>query len=48
MELGLIVTRHVEPAAFSVTPRVTFCTVEDVATAVDQDDEPRVGFYRGS
>jgi hypothetical protein len=42
---GLMVTRHVEPAAFSVNPRVLFCVLEDVVDVVGQDNEPGIGFY---
>lgn len=43
---GLIVTRHVEPGAFSQDARVPFCTLEDLVQAIDQDDAPEAGFYQ--
>lgn len=46
--LGLIVTCHVESAAFSVTPRVPFCILEDVVQTLDQDGEPGAGYYQRS
>ena len=42
---GLMVTRHVEPAAFAVHPRVAFCTLEDVAAIADQDELPGPGMH---
>ncbi len=34
---GLMVTRHLEPAAFAIDPRVAFCIVDDLAAVVDDD-----------
>ncbi|CAN5566246.1 hypothetical protein BH10ACT8_BH10ACT8_04600 [soil metagenome] len=42
--VGLMVTRHVEAAAFAVNPRVTFCTVDTLAEAVDRDELPALGW----
>ncbi len=35
---GLIVTRHLEPAAFAAEPKVAFCVLDDIADVIDQDD----------
>ncbi|MDA1359728.1 hypothetical protein O1R50_08850 [Glycomyces luteolus] len=37
---GLMVTRHVEAAAFAVEPKVPFCTVNDLTEMVDQEELP--------
>lgn len=42
--IGVLVTRHVEPAAFTLTPRVPFCTVQAVADVVDNDEVPNPGW----
>ena len=44
---GLMVTRHLEPAAFSVDPKVAFCVLDDVAYVVDQDDLAGPGMHLG-
>ena len=45
---GLMVTRHLEPAAFAVEPKVAFCVADDVADVVDQDDLAGPGIHLGS
>jgi len=42
---GLMVTRHLEPAAFAVNPRVPFCVLEDIVEVVDQDELPGPGLH---
>lgn len=42
---GLMVTRHLEPAAFAVEPKVPFCVLDDVADVVDQDDLAGPGMH---
>lgn len=42
---GLMVTRHLEPAAFAVEPKVAFCVLDDVADIVDQDELPGPGMH---
>jgi hypothetical protein len=44
---GLMVTRHLEPAAFAVEPKVAFCVLDDVADVVDQDDLAGPGMHLG-
>lgn len=41
--IGLVVTRHPDPAAFTVSARASFCTVEDLLSVVDQDASPGLG-----
>lgn len=43
--IPLMVTRHVEAAAFAVAPRVAFCTIDTIAEAVDSDDLPGLGWF---
>jgi len=43
--IGLMVTRHVEAAAFAANPRVTFCTVDTLVEAVDRDHLPALGWF---
>jgi hypothetical protein len=42
---GLMVTRHLEPAAFAIEPKVAFCVLDDVAEVVDQDEFPGPGIH---
>ena len=46
----LMVTRHLEPAAYAVDPRVPFCVLHNLGATVDQDELPRPGLpaYAGS
>jgi hypothetical protein len=41
--IPLMVTRHVEPAAFITDPRVAFTVVEDLAVVLQADQEPACG-----
>ncbi|WP_103355608.1 hypothetical protein [Amycolatopsis sp. CA-128772] len=43
--LGLMVTRHVEPAAFTVSQRIPYCLLSDVLAVVDQDELPGPGLH---
>ena len=45
---GLMVTRHLEPAAFAVEPTVAFCVLDDVADVVDRDDLVGPGMHLGN
>lgn len=45
---GLMVTRHLEPAAFAVEPKVAFCVLDDVADVVDQADLAGPGMHLGN
>jgi hypothetical protein len=45
---GLMVTRHLEPAAFAVEPKVPFCVLDDVAEIVDRDELAGPGMHLGS
>ena len=42
---GLMVTRHLEPAAFAANPKVPFCVLDDIAKVVDQDQLPGPGLH---
>jgi hypothetical protein len=44
--IGLLVTRHVEPAAFTVNPSVSFCTLDEIADVVDSDEAPNPGWSK--
>lgn len=46
--VGLIVTRHVEAAAFAVNPRVAFCTINTIAEAVDSNELPGPGWFESA
>ena len=41
--IGLVVTRHPDPAAFAIDARAPFCTLDDLLTVVDQDANPGIG-----
>lgn len=41
--LPLMITRHVEPAAFTSDPAVTYVVAEDLAALIQADHEPAVG-----
>jgi hypothetical protein len=41
--IELVVTRHPDPAAFAVSARAPFCTLDDLLSVVDQDAAPRLG-----
>jgi hypothetical protein len=43
--MGLMATRHLEPAAFAVNPRVAFCVIADVLGVVCQDQLPTPGLH---
>lgn len=43
--IGLMVTRHVEAAAFAVNPRVAFCTIDTLVEAVDRAEQPGLGWF---
>lgn len=45
---GLMVTRHLEPAAFAVEPKVAFCVLDDVAEVIGQDELAGPGMHLGS
>lgn len=44
---GLMVTRHVEPAAFAVAPKVAFCVLDSVADVVDNNELSGPGMHAG-
>lgn len=44
----LVVTRRVDPAAFAVNPRLSFCVADDVIDIVDRDQLPGPGFHEGT
>ncbi|GAB2472375.1 hypothetical protein [Jatrophihabitans fulvus] len=46
--IGLMVTRHVEAAAFAVDPRVAFCTIDTLVEAVDRDELPDLGWFESA
>lgn len=41
--IGLVVTRHPDPAAFAISARAPFCTLDDLLSVVDQDSAPHLG-----
>jgi hypothetical protein len=41
--IGLMVTRHADPAAFAMEPRVSFCTIDELRTVVNNPAPPRLG-----
>lgn len=41
----LVVTRRVDPAAFAVNPRLSFCVADDVVDIVGRDQLPCPGFH---
>lgn len=45
---GLMATRHLEPAAFTVNQRVPFCIIADVLEVVTRDDLPGPGLNGSS
>ncbi|WP_409463463.1 hypothetical protein [Amycolatopsis sp. GA6-003] len=42
--LGLMVTRHLEPAALATDAKTPYCLLSDVATVVTHSDIPKPGF----
>lgn len=44
----LVVTRRVDPAAFAVNSRLSFCVADDVIDIVDRDQLPGPGFHEGT
>ncbi len=42
--VGLLATRHPEPAAFAHEVRVPFCTLDDLVAVIDQTSPPPPGF----
>jgi hypothetical protein len=42
---GLMVTRHLEPAALAVAPKVPFCVIDDVMAVVNNDALPAPGLH---
>lgn len=43
--VGLMLTRHPEPAAFVAEPQVPFCTIDNLVAVVDHDAAPAPGFH---
>lgn len=43
--LGLMVTRHEEPAAYAVSPTLPFCTVAQLSEAIDRDEGAPAGAF---
>jgi hypothetical protein len=43
-----MVTRHLEPAASAVEPKVEFCVLDDVTEVVDQDELAGPGMHLAS
>lgn len=46
--VGLMTTRHPEPAAFTRTPRVAFCLLADVHEIVTNDELVGLGLHGAS
>ncbi len=40
-----MVTRHLEPAAFAIEPKVAFCVLDEFAEVMDQDEFPGPGIH---
>jgi len=44
---GLMVTRHLEPAAFALEPTVAFCLIDDIVEVIDRDELAGPGLHLG-